>query len=52
MKDRMLRKACGSFVLMKAGEAPGDPKIEEACSLERVFEWLKDCPQQIKRAII
>ena len=31
---RMVRKACGSFALMKAGDKPGDPEVEEpyACS--------------------
>jgi hypothetical protein len=26
LRDRMLRKACGSFVLMRAGELPCDPE--------------------------
>jgi hypothetical protein len=29
LRDRMLRKACGSFVLMVAGELPGDPEVEK-----------------------
>jgi hypothetical protein len=48
----MRRKACGSFVLMKAGELPSDPEVEEAYSLEQVFEWLRECPQQIERAVV
>jgi hypothetical protein len=43
--------ACGSFALMKAGELPGDPEVEQPYSLEGVFEWLRDCPQQIRRAV-
>jgi hypothetical protein len=43
----MRRKACGSFVLMKAGELPSDPEVEE-----QVFEWLRECPQQIERAVV
>jgi len=49
---RMLRKACGSFALMRAGELPGDPEVEEPYSLKGVFEWLRDCPEQIERAVI
>jgi len=48
----MLRKACGSFALMVAGERPGDPEVETSLSLAGVFEWLQDCPRQIKRAVI
>ena len=43
------RKACGSFVLMVAGELPGDHEVEESCSLEEVFGWFRDCPEQIER---
>jgi hypothetical protein len=52
LRDRMLRKACGSFVLMGAGELPGDPEVEEPYSLKEVFEWLQDFPFQIERAVI
>jgi hypothetical protein len=52
LQDRMYRKACGSFVLMVAGEWPGDPAVEEFYSLEQVFEWLRECPQQIERGVI
>jgi hypothetical protein len=52
MRDRMYRKACGSFVLMVAGELPGDSEVEKSLSLESVFEWLRDCPEQIERAVI
>jgi hypothetical protein len=36
LRDRMLRKACGSFALMVAGELPGDPEVEKLFSLEGV----------------
>ena len=44
--------ACGSFVLMRAGDLPGDPEVEEPYSLDRVFEWLRELPEQIERAIV
>jgi hypothetical protein len=44
--------ACGSFVLMQAGDKPGDPEVTKSLSLEEVFDWLRDCPQQIERAVI
>jgi hypothetical protein len=34
----MLRRACGSFVLMVAGDKPGDSEVEEPYSLEDVFK--------------
>ena len=52
LQDRMIRKPCGSFVLMVAGELPGDPEVELAYSLEDVFGWYQDCPEQIERAVI
>lgn len=48
----MLRKACGSFALMVAGERPGDPEAELPYTLEEVFGWFGDCPEQIERAVI
>ena len=49
---RMVRKACGSFALMKAGDKPGDPEVEEPYSLDGVFYWLQECLEQIERAMI
>jgi len=37
---------------MRAGEKPGDPEVEEPYSLEGVFEWLRDCPEQIERTMV
>jgi hypothetical protein len=52
LRDRMIRKSCGSFVLMRAGELPGDPEVEEPCSLQAVFRWLQDVPWQIERTVV
>jgi hypothetical protein len=35
-------------ISMKAG----DPEVEESYSLEEVFEWLRDCPEQIVRTVL
>jgi hypothetical protein len=51
-RDRLLRKACGSFALMVAGERPGDSEVEKPYSLEHVFEWLRELPRQIERTAI
>jgi hypothetical protein len=51
LEDRMYRKACGSFVLMVAGELPGDPEVEKPYSLDGVFDWYQDCPEQIERMV-
>lgn len=48
----MFRKACGSFVLMRAGELPGDFEVEEPYSLAEVFDWYQECPEQIERVVI
>jgi hypothetical protein len=52
LPDRMLRKACGSFALMRAGELPGDPEVAKPLSHACVFDWYQDCPEQIERAVI
>ena len=53
LRDRMYRKgACDSFVLMVAGELPGDPEVETPYSLDRVFDWYRDCPEQIERTVV
>jgi hypothetical protein len=52
LADRMFRKACGSFALMKAGELPGDPEVEQSFSLEAVYNWLQDLPWQIERTVV
>lgn len=51
LRDRMVRKPCGSFSLFIAGELPGDPETERPMSLEDVFAWYRDCPEQIERVI-
>jgi hypothetical protein len=50
--DRMVRKPCGSFVLIEGPEKPGDLEVEKPYSLEHVFEWLQEYPWQIERAVI
>lgn len=52
LRDRMIRKSCGSFVLMVAGELPGDPEVEKSYNLAGVFDWYRDCPAQILRAVV
>jgi hypothetical protein len=45
-------RSCGSFALMSAGELPGGLEVEKPYSLEGVFDWYQDCPQQIERVVI
>jgi len=52
LQDRMYRKPCGSFVLMIAGDKPGDPEVETPYSLQAVYRWLQDLPWQIERTVI
>ena len=52
LQDRLLRTGERSFVLLIAGEKPGDPEVETPYSLEDVFGWLRDCPERIERAVI
>jgi hypothetical protein len=37
---------------MVAGELPGEPEAVTPYSLADVYEWLRDCPEQIERAVI
>lgn len=52
LQDRMVRKPCGLFALFVAGELPGDPETERAVSLEEVFAWYRECPEQIERTVM
>lgn len=52
LSDKMYRLADGSFVLRMAGELPGDPEVVKPYSLEAVFAWFRDVPEQIERAVI
>lgn len=53
LQDCMYRRiACGSFVLLRAGDLPGDPEVEQHYSLQEVFEWQRDCPEQIEPAVL
>lgn len=45
-------KPCGSLALFTAGLLPGDPEVETAVSLEEVFAWYRDCPEQIERTVV
>ena len=44
LQDRLLRTGEQSFVLMVAGEKPGDPEIAKSISPTGVFDWYRDCP--------
>jgi len=52
LQDRLLRMGARSFVLMVAGDWPGDPEVAKPIGLAGVFEWLQECTWQIKRAVI
>lgn len=52
LQGRLLRTGKRSFVLMVAGEKPGDPEIAKSISLAGVFDWYQDCPQQIERTVL
>jgi hypothetical protein len=52
LQDRLLRTGERSFVLMVAGEKPGEPEVEKSLSLAGVFDWYRDCSQQIERVMI
>jgi hypothetical protein len=52
LQDRLLRTGERSYVLMVAGELPGDPEIAKPISPAGVFDWYQDCPKQIERTVI
>jgi hypothetical protein len=49
--DRMVRKG-GKFFLIEEPEKAGGLEVVKSYSLERVFEWLQECPWQIERTVI
>jgi hypothetical protein len=52
LRDRMVRKPCGSFVLMRAGKLPSDPEVEEPHSLEGWLKGQTDCHKKIERTVM
>ena len=52
LQDRLYRRSEREFALLIAGELPGDPPVEKSLSLSEVFEWLRECPEQIERTVI
>ena len=52
LQDRLLRTGERSFVLMVAGEKPGEPEVAKSLSLTDVYAWLRDCPEQVERAAL
>ena len=52
LADRMYRQDDSSFVLMRAGERPQDPAEPQAYTLQRVYQWLRELPDQISPAVV
>jgi hypothetical protein len=52
VKDRMVRKPCGQFYLIEGPDKPGGPEVVKPYSLQAVYDWYQDCPEQIERAVI
>jgi hypothetical protein len=52
VKDRMVRKPCGSFLLIAGPDKPGGPEVVTPYSLQAVHNWLQDLPWQIERTVI
>jgi hypothetical protein len=52
VKDRMVRKPCGSFYLIEGPDRPGALEVVKPYSLQGVYEWLQELPWQIERTVI
>jgi hypothetical protein len=52
VRDRMVRKPCGSFYLIEGPGRPGEPEVVTPYSLQAVYGWLQDLPEQIERNVI
>ncbi|MCA1510556.1 hypothetical protein [Bradyrhizobium sp. NBAIM01] len=53
IRDRMVRTADGCFYLIEGpGINPGDREVVTPYSLNAVFAWLRDCPEQIERTVV
>src|SRR6266481_3953295 len=44
VRDRMVRKPCGSFYLIEGPGRPGEPEVVTPYSLQAVYRWLQDLP--------
>jgi hypothetical protein len=49
--DRMVRRG-RSFYLIEEPARPGEAVREIPCTRRRVFEWLREMPEQIERTVI
>jgi hypothetical protein len=52
VRDRMVRKPCGSFYLIEGPGRPGEPEVVTPYSLQAVYRWLQDLPWQIERTVV
>lgn len=52
LEDRLYRISDSEFRLEFAGELPGDPPVVKSLSLDDVYAWFQDTPEQIERAVI
>jgi hypothetical protein len=51
-EDRMMRTPDGKFYLIEGPGRPGEPEVVTPYSLQAVYHWLQDLPEQIERAVI
>jgi hypothetical protein len=52
VRDRMVRKPCGSFYLIEGPDKPGGLEVVTPYSLQAVYHWLQDLPWQIQRTVV
>jgi hypothetical protein len=52
MRGRMVRKQCGSFFLIEGPGRPGESEVVTPYSLQAVYRWLQDLPEQIERTVV
>lgn len=49
--DRMVRRGRRFYLIEEPGR-PGDVRVERRYTPRQVFEWLREMPEQIKRAVL
>ena len=52
VRNRMVRKPCGSFFLIEGPGRPGESEVVTPYSLQAVYRWLQDLPEQIERTVV
>lgn len=49
---RAVRKADGTFAVFESGYSPDEPETEIRCTIDQIFQWLREWSSTIKFACV